>query len=259
MTILGMHIYTLVGIILIALGSLFTYLGQQAINDRSSKEISSKTTKIEELAHKNIALSEEVASLAKTNAKMNETLRNYVSGGDSYCYINASFEVGHKEDNIFSFILDHKGSFPLYDVDLVISDISKRKILLEKMGMSKKFTSNEEWVNFQKENDFIGNIFEVKQKSVIFQNHFPIIAVGTKIMPIYRIALPKENIEQEYLINVYARNGSTTQKIVFLKIKDKWHMSMRVMQYDNEKHKFIELLNDLDPNVPLSKDFAGGS
>jgi hypothetical protein len=202
MTIFSIHILTWIGIILIAIGTIFTICGQQIINDRSSSVISNKTTKIEELANKNIELSEEVTSLAKKNAKMNETLKNYVSGGDSYCYIKTYFEVGHKEDNIFSFALDHKGSFPLYDVDLVISDISKRKILLEKMGMNKKFTSDEEWVNFQKENDFFGNIFDAKQKSIIFQNHFPIIVVGSNIMPIYRIALPKDKIEQEYLIKI---------------------------------------------------------
>jgi hypothetical protein len=36
-------------------------------------------------------------------------------------------------------------------------------------------------------------------------------------------------------------------------------MSMRVLRYDIERHNVIELLNDLDTDVPLSKDFAGGS
>jgi hypothetical protein len=257
MMIFSIHILTWIGIILIAIGTIFTICGQQIINDRSSSVISSKTTKIEELANKNIELSEEVTSLAKKNAKMNETLKNYVSGGDSYCYIKTYFEVGHKEDNIFSFGLNHKGSFPLYDVDFVIYDMSKRKILYEKMGFNKKFNSEEEWVNFQKENDFFGNIFEAQQQSILIKHHFPIITVGQNIMPIYRVQLPKYKIDQEYMIKVYARNGSITQPIKFLKIKDKWHSSMRVQQFDNELHKIIELLNDLDPDVPLSKNYAG--
>jgi len=255
MTILGIHILTLIGIVLIAAGTICTIWGQQVINDRSSSVISEKTTKIEKLANKNIELSEEATSLAKKNAEMNETLRKYVTGGDSYCYIKTYFEVGHK-DNLVSFSLAHKGSFPLYDVDLVVYDVSNRSDLIKKMKIHKNHTK-EEWATLQKERDIIGEFYDISQKSIVLKRHFPTIAVGATFMPIYRFELPNDRNEQKYLVKIFARNGATTQPINFLKIKDKWHMSMRVQQYDNDKHHVIELTNDLDPDVPLSEDYAG--
>ena len=255
MTILSIHIITWIGLVLIAAGTFCTIWGQQVINDRSSSVISEKTTKIEKLANKNIELSEEVTSLAKKNAEMNETLRKYVTGGDSYCYINTYFEVGHK-DNLVSFSLAHKGSFPLYDVDLFIYDVSKRSDLTEKMKIHKNHTK-EEWAVSQKERDILGEFYDIRQQSVVFKHRFPAIAVGATIMPLYRFELPNYRNEQRYLVKIYARNGATTQTIRFLKIKNKWHTSMRVQQYDNDKHHVIELANDLDPDVPLSEDYGG--
>ena len=255
MTILGIHIITWLGIVLIAAGTFCTIWGQQVINDRGSSVISEKTTKIEKLANKNIELSEEVTSLAKKNAEMNETLRKYVTGGDSYCYINTYFEVGHK-DNLISFSLEHKGSFPLYDVDLVVYDVSKRSDLTEKIKIHKDYTK-EEWAALQKERDIPGEFFDIRQRSIVFKHHFPAIAVGATFMPLYRFELPNDRNEQKYLVKIYARNGATTQPIKFLKINEKWHMSMRVQQYDNDRHHVIELKNDLDLDVPLSGDYAG--
>jgi hypothetical protein len=255
LTVLGIHIITWVGIVLIAAGTIFTIFGQQVINDRSSSVISEKTTKIEKLANKNIELSEEVTSLAKKNAEMNETLRKYVTGGEAYCFINTYFEVGHK-DNLVSFSLAHKGSFPLYDVDLIVYDVSKRSDLTAKMKIHKNHTE-EEWATLQKERDVIGEFYAIRQQTIVFKHHFPTIAVGATFMPIYRFELPNDRNEQKYLVKIYARNGATTQPIHFLKVKDKWRMSMRVQQYDNEKHHVVELENDLDPDVSLSEDYAG--
>ena len=120
-----------------------------------------------------------------------------------------------------------------------------------------KSHTKEEWANLQKERDIMGEFYDISQKSIILKHHFPTIAIGSKIMPIHRFKLPEKQSEQQYLIKIYARNGATTQPIKFSKIKDKWHMSMRVQRYDNERHSVIELLNDLDPDVLLSEDYAG--
>ncbi|MDY7035950.1 MAG: hypothetical protein SV375_07285 [Thermodesulfobacteriota bacterium] len=55
-----MHWLTWVGLILIAVGTALTLIGQQKINDRSSKIIQDKSEKIEELSQENVRLSGEM-------------------------------------------------------------------------------------------------------------------------------------------------------------------------------------------------------
>jgi hypothetical protein len=254
-TIIGIHIITWVGIVLIAVGTICTIWGQQVLTNKSATEISTKADKIEKLSEKNILLNEEVSSLAKENANLNIELRKFVSGGDSFCYIQTYFEVGYG-DNLVSLSIDHKGNYPLYDVDLTIYDRTKRGNLIKATGMHKDFQPGE-WVEFQKEHDLIGEFYDISQKSILIKHHFPVIAVGTKIMPFLRIKLPENQHEQEYLVKIYARNGTITQPIKFLKVDGHWQMSMRVQQYDNINHKVIELLNDLSEAVPLNDNYAG--
>lgn len=255
MTIIGIHIITWVGIILIAVGTICTIWGQQVLNNRSAVEISTKADKIQKLSEKNISLNEEVTSLAKENAKLNIELRNFVSGGDSFCYIQTHFEVGHSDNNV-SFSIEHKGNYPLYDVDVIIYDKTQQAKLLIDFGLKKDFQPDE-WAKFQKEYDLFGEINNIRNKSILIKHHFPVIREGAKIIPFFRVVLPKDENEQNYLIKIFARNGTITQPIKFLKINDHWQMSMRVQQYDNINHKVIEMLNDLSAEVPLSEDYAG--
>lgn len=254
-TIMGIHVITLVGIILIAAGTFCTIRGQLILNNKSAKEISTKADKIENLSEKNILLNEEVTSLVKKNANLNMELRKYVSGGDSFCYIQTYFEDGHGDD-LVSFCIEHKGNYPLYDVDITIYDRTKRSSLIKETGMHKDFQPDE-WAEFQKEHDLIGLFYGIRQKSILSKRHIPIVAVGTKIMPFLRVKLPEKQKEQEYLVKIYARNGAITQPIKFLKVDGHWRMSMRVQQYDNTSHKVIELLNDLSEAVPLNENYAG--
>ena len=112
MTIIGIHIITCIGIFLIGIGTLFTILGQQILTDRNAKEMSAKADEIKDLSEKNILLNQEITSLAKENANLNIELRQFVSGGDSYCYIRTYFENGHS-DNIISFLVEHNGKLSI--------------------------------------------------------------------------------------------------------------------------------------------------
>jgi len=160
-----------------------TIWGQQRLTGKSAREISKKASKIEELSEKNISLNEEVASLAKKNANLNEELRNYVSGGDSYCYIKTYFEVGHN-DNSVAFSLEHIGKYPLYDVDVVIYDRTKRSELMKKLGFHKEMKAGE-WAEIQKTRDFFGEFEKIRQESILIKHHFPVIFfLKSKVIPI---------------------------------------------------------------------------
>ena len=60
-----MHPLTIVGIIVIAVGTVFTFLGQQINNNRSNQQLSDKSDKIQ-------GLSEEIIELTLTLHKNSE-------------------------------------------------------------------------------------------------------------------------------------------------------------------------------------------
>ena len=55
-----MHWLTWTGLILIAVGTALTYIGQQKTNDKSSQDIQAKSEKIEKLSQENVRLSVEM-------------------------------------------------------------------------------------------------------------------------------------------------------------------------------------------------------
>lgn len=61
------------------IGTIFTFWGQQIINNKSSQLLNGKSENIEKLSQENIKLSMEIAQL---NKKITAT----VTGGDNYCY-----------------------------------------------------------------------------------------------------------------------------------------------------------------------------
>jgi len=68
-----MHWLTWIGLVLIAVGTALTLIGQQKINDRSSQIIQSKSEKIEELSQENVRLSVE---MGKKLQNQNDELYN---------------------------------------------------------------------------------------------------------------------------------------------------------------------------------------
>lgn len=116
---MNIHALTVFGVILISIGTIFTFLGQQIINNRSSQLLNEKSENIEKLSQENIRLSMEIAQL---NKKITATL----TGGDNYCYFLPS-RPGEKS-NIVDLILINKGSYPLYDISVKIDDVEEMVI-----------------------------------------------------------------------------------------------------------------------------------
>ena len=146
----------------------------------------------------------------------------------------------------------------MYDVNVIIHDMSKRSELVKAMGIPTKGTfTRDELDELQKHHDLLGESFKLLEQDVIFRHNWPSFPLGSIAMAIFRVRLPVDKQEQQYLVKIYARNGTITQPIRFLKVKGEWEMSTRVQKYDNVKLKFTELRNRLHPDVPLKGTYAG--
>ncbi len=104
---------------MIGFGTLFTFLGQQIISDRSSK-------KIEKLSKENIKLNNEIT-------KLNKEIVNSVIGGDSFCYLTiGSVDV---KTNTGLLMVVHKGEHPIYDVNARLVDLQEFNKIKDKIGI----------------------------------------------------------------------------------------------------------------------------
>jgi hypothetical protein len=113
---MNIHPLTIIGILIIGLGTYFMILGQQKINDRSDKELKMKSEKIETLSEENKALLTEVN-------KLNKKIASNITGGDSCCYFLPSRPS--KNSSIVDLMLINDGDYPLYDVSVKIDDVEK--------------------------------------------------------------------------------------------------------------------------------------
>jgi len=185
--------------------------------------------------------------------KFEKDIQGNILGGDSYCFLERFFdESGH-----LNFALKHVGEYPMYDVNVVIRDVTKRAELLRQIGLDGKEMTSDEWKKLTTEGDLGGKLFEAQSKSRVFNHVWPSLPKGAFVMPIYRIKLPEDKSELRFLGKIYARNVTITQPIRLLKVKGEWKESTRIQKFDNENHKPIEIDSDLSPDVPLSADYGG--
>jgi len=125
---MNIHWLTIVGIVFIGVGTLLTYLGQQIINDKGARQLQDKTTKIETLSEENIRLNKEIAKLSAYNL-------NFVTGGDSFPFIDPTFNVvTPKRMDLW---LVNGGMYPLYDVTVTIRDLTRFKQLVKERELNK--------------------------------------------------------------------------------------------------------------------------
>ncbi len=185
------------------------------------------------------------------NDKFEKTIQGNITGGDSYSYVIPHFDMY----GIVNFTLMHEGDYPLYEINVLVCDITKRSELVKKLGIHKDFT-DEEWSNLQKNRDIIGEIIYTSKQSELFRTQL-LTFHPRSILSLFRLKLPNDKDEQKYLIKISARNGTITQPIKFKKINGEWDMSTRVQKYDAIGLKTIELKNMLSPEVSLKEEYAG--
>ncbi|HEV8512452.1 MAG TPA: hypothetical protein VGQ59_04220 [Cyclobacteriaceae bacterium] len=180
--------------IIIFIGGLLSVLGvfiaaRQAIND--SEELDKKNKKI-------IELTEE-------NARLSKQALDQITGGTSWAYVKSGLDFLHGiVDQPSIWTINVVGEIPLYDVSVVISEISHDNTLPTK---SYKLTP-------------------------ILSKEFGTVTPSLHPDHVGLITLPKNKKRTEFQVKIKARNGEITQHIIFIKKDDgHWTKAEKVFRY----------------------------
>jgi len=246
MNVLNVHIITWIGITLIAIGTIFTILGQQISNDKSTKEISAKADKIQILSEQNIRLSSELSSMAKRNADISAEITKLVTGGDSFCYL---LPMPDQISDRQSFMVFHEGNYPLYDVVVQIENRSIMKDLPFKKLYDDIIESHEKDVaeGKQKQRDLSHEIEALRNKAI---KRFQIGTIPpSTAVTLDRFPIPPTD-EMNFFVMIYTRSGYFTQSILQKKFGETWKSSWRVFRHEtNGKHRIIK--EQISEEVPI--------
>lgn len=154
---------------------------------------------------------------------LNKQISDSITGGDSYCYMASNVGAGNTDSPMATLI--HKGSFPLYDVQIRIVDVNRFKQLSQN-GIT------------------LDNIFAA-DTLVNIGNLPPHIA---RSMGSWK--LPTSN-EQDYDIFITSRNGSFAQRIMFRRVNGTWRVAYRVKRNKYMVNSPDELLEEfIEPEFP---------
>ncbi|MEE8608522.1 MAG: hypothetical protein V3S55_13025, partial [Nitrospiraceae bacterium] len=134
---------------------------------------------------------------------------SYLTGGDSYCYINFFFATSTS----LEFGLKHEGENPLYDVMIEILDKSKYdEISPFKDDSSEGLVST----------DVIMKLLQQTKTALPVRNVIP-----GALEFVWRTSLPSRD-EQRYHISIFARNGYFRQNLILRRTKDGWREATQV-------------------------------
>lgn len=212
-------VYITFSVITIIVGQVFTFCGQQIVNNKSTQQL-------QDLSKENIKLNKEAAQLARKNTAI-------ITGGDSYCYF-LPFRPSEKTNTV-DLMLTTEGEYPLYDVSVKIDDVEKM------MGIVKK-----EYEEGKLPYD------SMTQSMKMLAQASKIIEVGNlgsnQAMQMSGIKIPLAVDKKSYNIQITARNGTIVQFIRFRKINNQWKMANKVMRNGEVLKEFI------DSDFPQDKD-----
>jgi hypothetical protein len=158
-------------------------------------------------------------------AKLNHTIAESITGGDSYCYL----QLGNANRNNALLAIIHQGNYPMYDVTVRIVDLDEFE-----------------------QNRGAPNLASALGKVVPIGN----LAPGQASMQ-GPIILPNRDILR-YNIFISARNGMFTQLLRMLYVNGTWKSAMRV-QKDNYSDADPDaqptiLKEEIDPQFPRNRN-----
>ena len=214
-----MHWLTWIGLLFIGIGTAFTIIGQQKLNDKSNELLQIKSDRISELSQENL-------KLAEKNTELSQQSLNQITGGNSWAYLSGGVPTRNGIANQpFMPILNHVGDNPLYDLKIKIFDIETSN------GIAPKSYT-------------LTNILE-KDVGTLNKTLHP-ESIGL-------IKLPDKG-RVDYLIRLNARNGEIIQHWIFIKNTNNcWNTAKKIFkQKPNKDGSFskIELLQQIDPDFP---------
>jgi hypothetical protein len=154
----------------------------------------------------------------KEITKKNEFIINYITGSDSFCYLQPSGQ-SIKEDSPYpDYAIVHKGKYPLYDASMIVTDLDEMDIRRQRGELS---TKDIEQVP-------LGTI----PPNQVLYNHG-------------ELYLNKDAGKRSYNIQFMARNGCWFQNLRFRLMAGKWISATRVVTLDNK-----ELLTNVPSDYP---------
>jgi hypothetical protein len=205
------HWLTIIGLIMIFFGTLFTFLGQQAISDRSTK-------KIEKLSEENKSLINEVS-------KLNKKISADLTGGDGYCYFHQSRPGPNS--NIVDLMLMNDGDYPLYDISVKIDDVEKMIEILHEEQEAGKLPYD-----------------SMTLSNAIFAKASTVIQIGNigphQVMQLNGIQIPPDIEVKSYNIYITARNGSLMQILRYRRIENKWKMAGKILRGGETIQEYVD-------------------
>jgi hypothetical protein len=222
---MNIHPLITVGIVMIAMGTILTYIGQQINNDKSNKELIGKSEKIESLSEENKTL---IIEINKLNKKISADL----TGGEGYCYFMPS-RPG-QNSNIVDLMLMNDGDYPIYDISVKIDDVEKMMEILHKEKEAGKLPYD-----------------SMTLSNAMFAKASIVIQVGNmgphQYAQLNGIQIPPDVDKKSYNIHITARNGTLTQILRYRRIDNKWKMALQIMK----EGKVIK--EDVDEDFPRNE------
>ncbi|MBV9928513.1 MAG: hypothetical protein JOZ96_26090 [Acidobacteria bacterium] len=167
-----------------------------------------------------LAKREEMAELSnRLNLlqQQGEIAKHLVTGGDSYCYLNAFGTANYRD-----LILIHQGDFPLYDLQIRVVDLDKfDEITKANPNPSREQLSKAEYVHYL---------------GTLNPNQAHIIG---------NLRLPTDKDEKGYNVFILARNGEFSEPLRFHRANGMWLQAFRVEKSgENPPKTLIEKIDD---------------
>ncbi len=186
----------------------------------------------EELAQTKIELYKRTGELVAKSGKieqLNDFILSSVTGGESYCYLLPMFDDMSGRQRFF---LTHEGKYPVYDIQVRIINISMLGQLPFDKLLPKGNISKENWQRMVRKRDLWQEFHVLRnQAEILFA--LATLTPGTGFF-INGHQLPEGAEKQEYLVDIFARNGKVSQEIRYVKEKGSWKISMRVVVSGHE-------------------------
>lgn len=223
-------VLTIFGSIIVLVGATLTTMQQ----GRSQRKLLSQ--------------SEQIASKSEQIANLNQELSNYVTGGDSYCWM---FPMLDMVANRVTLLLEHSGKYPLRNVSVRITDKTKLGSLPFDKLVPPQPVSKEDWFKYLRSKDVL-NEFESLRDQAETRRDFDILYPNTAIE--FRLPqIPDTQKEQHWSIEIFSSNFYITEEILGRKIdKEGWKVSWRVVKRDLDgSEKTIK--ENINPQAPLKE------
>lgn len=262
----GVTIWKIVLVACMVLAFLGT-LVQNLQNDRDNSDLRDKANKTLGLMNENKDIARQLVELNKTIVKKNEQIvelskktslqseeiaemHKLSTGGDGYCFLLPMLDANRQK-----FILNRVGKYPIYNVEVVITDEMKVKdlpfdeITKPLSELIARKAPKEEWDKLYRERDFFAEFSSLRSKAQT-KIDVPVLLPGRAVIITLPYVVPEKAEELKYSIDIYSLNGNVRQIVRYLLKDGKWKMSFRAMK--NEGGHDTKILQEGgDRDVPL--------